>query len=360
MDLLELTWWLSWTVLMIYCLFVFRIRKKTNLASRNYNQPGVTVLIAVKNDADKLISNLPFITAQNYPTFEVIIVDDHSDEIEKEELSKGISNFSNIRLIHSERTTGKKSALSLGVENARYPYILCTDADCQPSSNLWIQSMIDQSTTNGMTLGYSPYYSVKGLLNLFVRFETVMTGMQYLSWAMMGRPYMGVGRNLFFAKDLFQRINPYNQHMDIPYGDDDLFVQQASAITTISVSVDPDSFLYTEAPTTFPGWLKQKHRHLSAGHHYNWNSWWKPGLYGIALILHWILLIVLFITGCSFWILGFMVAGLLFRAFTYRAWANTLLEKGTVPWYPVMELFYAVYLGCMGVFTAIFKKKAWN
>lgn len=360
MDIIEAAWWISLVVVAAYHLFVFRIKSEAISQSDATDFPGVSIVIAVKNGSKALLKNLVQLHDQHYPSFEVIIVDDHSHAEERSILEKGVEGNNKIRLIHSERAPGKKQALSLGIQEARHDLILCTDADCFPTGPNWIHQMVAHTNGKEMVLGYSPYEKKSGFLNRLIRFETQMTGMQYLSWAMVGKPYMGVGRNILYPRSLFLQEDPYKDQQHIPYGDDDLWVQQAAVISEVNVSFDKEAHVLSSPPTTLTEWLRQKNRHLSAGYHYNAKSWWQPAGYAIALILHWVLLIPLILMTESGWVGIFFLLGLLLRWQTHTKWTKRLGDTDTNNWFPVLEIIYAAYLAAMSLFTSIFKKKAWN
>lgn len=355
-----IAWWVSLLILTLYYLLVFRVPVPMRMESLPDEHPPVSIIIAVKNGSQLLEANLPALVRQDYPAFEIILVDDHSTDREKEALMHLQVTYPKIRLIHSDRSPGKKYALSLGVESATHPWILVTDADCHPSSLKWIRKMMAYRKSNAMVLGYSPYQQESGWLNQFVRFETLMTGMQYLSWAAAGRPYMGVGRNLLFQKQSFLQIDPYRLHPGIPYGDDDLWVQAARKKLPVRVCYDPETFVITRAPNTWSGWIRQKHRHLSAGRYYTLTTWWQPGLFGIAWVLHWILILPLFLTTFSVYLLMFFLMGLTIRWAGCYHWARTLKESRLNTVYPLYEVAYAVYLATVGLMTLLVKKKTWN
>lgn len=359
MDIIEAVWWVSFLVLTTYHLFVFRIKTAAVSHSDSITLPGVSIVISVKNGSQPLLKNLDRLCDQHYPTFEVIIVDDHSCSEERFILEKGVLGNEKVRLIHSERKPGKKQALTLGIQEAKHDLILCTDADCFPTGPNWIQQMVTHSNGN-MVLGYSPYEKRSGFLNRLIRFETLMTGMQYLSWAMRGRPYMGIGRNILYPKALFQKENPYAEQQHIPYGDDDLWVQKAAGVTKIRVCYNRAAHIFSEPATSWAAWFQQKHRHLSAGHHYSPKSWWQPAGYGIALILHWMLIIPLIFTGAYAWVGLFFISGLLLRWWTNLLWTKRLGDEDTNYWFPILELVYAVYLAGMGLYALMNKKKKWN
>ena len=343
-----------------YHFLIFRTRDRRTVLHQGEELPGVSIVIAVRNGSDQLTRNLGAFLSQDYPTFEIIIVDDHSDQEEKDKLEEVVSNHPRVSLLHSDQSPGKKYALAQGIQNATYDLILCTDADCIPAGSGWITSMVSQNQGQELVLGYSPYKRTGGLLNLIVRFETVMTGIQYLSWAMKGRPYMGVGRNMLYSRRLFLEANPYQGHEGIPYGDDDLWVQQASRLTTVNVNFEKAAHVYSDPPISWSQWIKQKHRHLSAGHHYSHASLWQPGIYGMALIMHWLLLPLFLPIAFDSLMFTVLVIGLAVRWDTYRRWARQLGDMDTAWWYPLLDIGYALYLAGMGIFTSVVKKKTWN
>jgi glycosyltransferase involved in cell wall biosynthesis len=342
-----------------YHLIVFAIPKK-QVDKTSEVVSGVSIVIAVKNGSEMLIRHLPMILSQDYPAFEVIIVDDHSDISEKEMLEKSISNNSHITLIHLQDVTGKKQALSLGISSAKYNFILCTDADCYPTGRNWISSMMQYQNGRNMVLGFSPYEKKTGWLNLVIRFETLWTAIQYFGWANIGSPFMGVGRNMLYPKDVFLKINPYQDHQQVPYGDDDLWVQKSAPHLVVHPNLNPESFVYSIPADSWTLWFRQKHRHLSAGHQYNFRHWVKPGLYALALIGHWLLLPVLLLNCMNVWWYVIFMACLLYRWHRYFRWTRKLGDRDTLLWYPVLEVFYAIYLAGMGLVTILTKKKTWN
>jgi cellulose synthase/poly-beta-1,6-N-acetylglucosamine synthase-like glycosyltransferase len=345
---------------MLYFSSVFSRRTPTVLKA-NADSSGVSIVIAVQNGTDKLLEHLPYITHQDYPVFEVVIVDDHSSEAEREKLHKHTTDMPKVRLIRSDRAQGKKHAITLGVEQAQHPLILCTDADCRPASRQWISQMVRHSSGEVMVLGVSPYCIRPGWLNLFVRFETLMTAMQYLSWALLGKPYMGVGRNLLYPRAMFLKVNPYADQAHIPYGDDDLWVQKAMKEAPVNVCIHKDAFVWSDPPLSWKAFFRQKHRHLSAGHHYSPDAWWKPGLFGMAFIGHWVLLLIL-VLAChlSFWVILSFGIGLLLRWMVVHLWATRFGERQTGMWYPLLEPVYALYLAVMGLYSAVSRKKTWS
>ena len=157
--------------------------------------------------------------------------------------------------------------MTKGIEAAVNDLLILSDADCFPASKFWIQEMLTEiSGKKDIVLGFSPYICTnKGLLNNFIRFEAIYTAIQYLSFALLGQPYMGVGRNLLYRKSIFIEKGAFSKHMNIASGDDDLFINEAASWTNTSINVSPDAFIYSIPKSSWRGYYHQKTRHLTTG-----------------------------------------------------------------------------------------------
>ena len=322
--------------------------------------PPVSIVIAVKNGTEKLRNTLLALTRQDYPQYEMVIIDDYSAPDQGEALVQMLNRLKDIFFYRSDRAPGKNHALKMGIEKANHDFILCTDDDCLPAGSQWIKSMVANAKEGDLVLGYSPYTRKPGRLNLFIRFETVMTGMQYLSWAMLGKPFMGVGRNMLFSKSVLSNTNFNQQSKKVSYGDDDLLVQSMRGKAPVKVSIDPESFIYSEPAESFNDYFKQKHRHLSAGHFYSFASWLQPGIFGIGIILHWFLLIPMLWCHVSVVFDLVFFTGIIIRWIGYASWAKRLGYPEMRWTYPGYEMMYAVYLAVVGAMTIFTKRKTWN
>src|SRR5207248_2072491 len=105
----------------------------------------------------------------------------------------------------------------------KYDILLLTDADCKPVSKLWIKLFAGNysDSKTEIVLGYSPYSVRPDFLNYLIQFDTIFTAMQYLSFCISGKPYMGVGRNLSYRKKLFFENKGFAPYLKLPSGDDD-------------------------------------------------------------------------------------------------------------------------------------------
>ncbi|CAA6826448.1 MAG: N-acetylglucosaminyltransferase (EC [uncultured Aureispira sp.] len=234
--------------------------------------PAVSIVICARNEAANLQKNLESILLQDYPIFEVVVVNDNSSDGSLGVLRVLESQFAHLQVVNIEKKEGKgkKAALTKGIQSAKYSWILLTDADCRPISSSWIRKMSQQAAFNksAIVLGYGPYEALETWLNRWVRFETIYVAIQYFSFALWKMPYMGVGRNLMYQKALFLQEKGFEQHQHITSGDDDLFVNAVANHKNTTICLDNESFMYSEAPRSWKALYHQKTRHYSSSSSY--------------------------------------------------------------------------------------------
>ncbi len=257
-----------------YTFFFARLAFYKSTPKINSQTHAVSVVVCARDEAANLVKNLPGVLVQNYPsTHEVVVVNDNSYDESKyilEALKKEFKQMQVVELTQEAKMIpGKKFPLSIGIKTAKHEILLLTDADCVPATENWISSM--QHAYNDDTeivLGYGPYHKKKGFLNKLIRWETFHTAIQYLSYALAGIPYMGVGRNLSYKKAVFFRHKGFSAHNHIVGGDDDLFINAAGNKKNTRINIDKESFTLSEPALSWAQWKKQKQRHYTTSKFY--------------------------------------------------------------------------------------------
>ena len=255
---------------------------------------GISVIVCAKNEEKNLKRFLPLILEQDHPNFEVVVVNDSSSDQTEDVLIQLSARHKQLRYtsipVNDKLMRGKKLALTIGLKSARFDQVLLTDADCYPASNQWLNRMVaHMNDEKQIVLGYGGYERHRGVLNTLIRYETVFTAMQYFSFAIMGKPYMGVGRNLAYEKSLFFENKGFARHYHLPSGDDDLFVNENATGANTAVEFSKEAHTYSVPEHSFSAWIKQKKRHITAGGQYRRNS-------RIRLAVEWISRILLYCT----------------------------------------------------------------
>ena len=272
-------------------------KEKKQEVSFQTEQPPVSVIICARDEAENLRKFLPFVLQQDYPTYEVIVINDGSTDETGHLLRDLCVEYPHLKStfvpVGASNVSTKKLGLTLGIKASKYDILLFTDADCMPEDKTWIAKMVRNfSRETDFVLGYGAYLEKKGFLNRLITYDTLFIALQYLGMAAARKPYMGVGRNLAYRKETFFKEKGFASNLGLSSGDDDLMVNKASNAWNTRVEVATDSITWSEPNTTFSGWLFQKKRHLSVAPHYKGSSkrrlFFEPftrGLFYLAFVL---------------------------------------------------------------------------
>lgn len=335
--------------LFYYTWFFSRIAFFKREEKTQSQQHPVSVIICARDEDENIARNLPGVLVQKYSSSsEVVVVNDNSMDDSKyilQELKKTFKSLNIVDLTQEAKLiSGKKYPLSVGIREAKYEILLLTDADCVPASEFWMQKMQDAYDEKiEVVLGYGAYHKSKGLLNKLIRFETFHTALQYLSYALAGIPYMGVGRNLSYKKDLFIRKKGFASINHIPSGDDDLFINKVATKENTTVVIDPDAVTRSIPKTTWAGWLKQKSRHYTTAKYYKPRHKFLLGLYFITQFVYYPLLAVSIVL--YYWKYALAVFGLrlLIQAFVFYKAMKKMGEKDLWPWFVFLDMWMFFY-----------------
>lgn len=336
---------------LIYVLFIngkLSFYKKDKEINSNF--PPISIIISARNESDNLYENLPSVLEQEYPNFEVIVVNHQSIDESYNILNAYAQKFTNLRVIEVERSQhlkpGKKLPLTIGIKGAKFEHLVFTDADCKPSSNQWLKSMSAQfSNSKEIVLGYGPYIKRSGLLNKIIRFDTTWIAMNYFSMALAKYPYMGVGRNLAYTKNAFNSVNGFKSHYSITSGDDDLFIQESATNNNYSINLDPYSYCYSEGSSSWDSWYLQKTRHFTTSSRYNVFKKALLGIYPLSLLMLMISFVTLLFNEDFRWFsLMIFIIVLSIKWWIQGRCFIKLNEKDFIKVLPLYDLAYAIIL----------------
>ena len=335
--------------LFYYSWFFSRIAFHKTIKKTKSQQHPVSVIVCARDEDENLARNLPGLLVQTYPsTYEVVVVNDNSVDDSKyilQELKKTFRSLHVVELTQEAKLiSGKKYPLSVGIREAKHEILLLSDADCVPASEHWVEKMQDGYHENTeIVLGYGAYHKKSGLLNKLIRFETFHTALQYLSYALAGLPYMGVGRNLSYKKSLFFRHKGFSSINNIPSGDDDLFINKTATKKNVSVVIDPDAVTRSIPKTTWQSWLRQKSRHYTTAKYYKPKHKILLGLYFATQFIFYPLLVAAFVFYDWRYVLGLFFIRFLWQAFILFKAMKKMGEKDLWPWFLFLDMWMFFY-----------------
>lgn len=350
---------------LVYHWLIFRKLAFADLSSPEAKSQPVSVIIAARNEEKNLPKLLEALQNQKHPVFEVIVVNDRSVDATAHILEDFSKKFSQLKTVHvsglPQGWTGKKHAIKKGIEAASYEILLFTDADCSPQSENWIAEMAGNfDSPTDIVLGFSPYLKASTLLNQFIRFETLHTGLLYLSNAIAGRPYMGVGRNMAYRKALFQKFG-FGGDEKYTGGDDDIFVNRHAGRDNTRAVITPESQVASIPETSWPDYLRQKIRHLSAGKRYHKKDQTSLGTFSLATLVGWILFVylLLVVENKALILAPFAVRSLSF--YSIFTLSGQKLKVKLAYWaLPLFDLCYTISYPVVGLIALSAKRIKWS
>lgn len=357
---------------LFYYLFYF-----LRLAIYKNKSIGITptqffsIIICARNEEKNIGANIESWMQQQYhdehnmPMYEVLLVDDNSDDNSAYLYNDLKIKYDHLKILQLRQEAkgikGKKFPLSMGIKEAKYDNLLLTDADCKPNSNMWLLEMANSYKINTeIVLGYSGYEKKTGFLNKWIRWETLHTAIQYLSYALAGQPYMGVGRNLSYLRPVFNANKGFSSHNHILSGDDDLFINKVANAKNTTICINPNAHTTSKAKDTYEAWWFQKSRHLSTSTYYK--PWHKflLGVFSLSHSFYYITFIwALFYVKYLPIVLGLFMARWLLQLIIFKSCASKLNEKelGNSVWlFDIVTLYYNIRL----LPHIFFKKQQWK
>jgi glycosyltransferase involved in cell wall biosynthesis len=357
-------------LIFIYGRLAFFFRPVKNSPEEDQKPEPVTVMVVARNEEENLKKLIPALAAQVYPNFEIMVVNDQSEDGTTELLETLMGKYRNLRTVSiaytPQHVTPKKYALTLGIKVAKNDVILLTDADCLPATHNWIRLMTAPVRLSNKTfaIGYGAYRQASGFLNRMIQYETVFTALQYFSFGLWKSPYMAVGRNLCYRKSFFMEKKAFKNFWHVLGGDDDLFVNQYANRSNTGLVIDPESITISEPKETFKAYNIQKKRHFQAGKHYKTVDKLKIGIFAFSHLLFWISGVALMALSPDWQfqaaVLAIMILRMTITYGVFRGAYRKLEGQTKVFWTIFFDLIYLGYFWVMGTKGYLSKTVRWK
>jgi len=318
-------------------LAFYRIKKVSD------EKPAVSIVLTANNQYAYLYKYLPVLLDQDYPDFEVLVVNDNSDDGTEDllkELSRQFDNLKSIALRQSLNWfKGRKFPLSLGIKSARNDIIVLIDAACRPESKNWI-SEITTAYQNKVeiVLGYTTF-ETPSFINRFLRFTAFYDALVYLSLALSGIPFKGIGKNLSYKRELFYRHKGFSSHYTISAGDDEIFVNKTANSKNTAICISKDSIVKSTTKVSFFKWLQHEKSRLNIRKYFKTGHRFLISLFSASTFLFYGLFIYLLVAGVP-WFIPVSVFGLrlISQVIIFGLVQKKLSEKKLLLFSPLFEI----------------------
>lgn len=344
-----------------YFFYFNRVKPNSQQNPSFQSLPPASVVICARDAALHLEKHLEDWLNQDYPEFEVVVVDDCSADETAYLLVTESEKHPRLKYVLMDpaviKNGGKKLALTLGIKKAQYEHLVLTDADCIPQSDQWLKHMMGGFQNNkSIVLGVAPIES-KGFLGGLIHYENMLTALNYLGMALRNQAYMGVGRSLAYTKTLYHSVGGFSSHHHIPAGDDDLFVQSVATAQNTAVVINPEAYIHSKGPKNFQAYWRQRMRHLWVGKWYKSSVSFKLSILPMTQFLFWVGIIIFFILGSS-WLYPVILILLKWipEWIIFYQKSRLLQMSIAAPFYPFWNIFHSFWYIFVGI-KAFFKKK---
>lgn len=361
---------LSFVALCLYYGLVWlRVgRCKKDVVSRQSSvaasQPSVSVVMVVHNEAEFLKKSIPYLLEQDYPDYEVVVVNHVSTDDTKYVLRICSENYPQIKPITIKHDVnmfrGKKYPLSIGIKSASKDVILLTEAESVPKSFDWISRMM-QGYSGGtqIVMGYNLVKSDGSLLGAFQQYENMAYNASYIGAALMGRPYTATGRNLSYRRDFFFKQGGFISHYSIPDGADDLFVNQNANARNTALVLDSEASVISEPRNTFGLWHQDRAHRLYTRRNYAWNDRLMLSIYPVSQVVFLASLVMLFVGGIFPWqiLVGVLALKIIWQIVSSLPLAKRFEIKKIYFFSPFFEFYFLIANTFLTCFALRSKKK---
>lgn len=363
---------IGFIVLSLYYLIVYarplRASKQTGDAIEAGNKPPVSIILYAKNDAENLKRHLPALLTQDYPEYQVVVINDGSSDDTDDTLKFFQNEYKHLYHTYIPSDTRylshRKLAFTLGAKAAQYDILLFTEANCQPLSDQWLSAMISgyASDTN-IVLGYCKYGNYKGFLHKLIAYDNLLTGLRYLSSALFHHPYTGNGRNLSYRKTLFFQHKGYYQSLNLQAGDDDLFINEASTHENTKAIYTPDSLTEMDRIERFVTWKEMKASRVATQRYYKGGALAFYHFETLSFLLFQASTIAMIVTGLFGNWLTSLIAALLYglrfliKAIVFGQSARMLRQSPAIGWLFLMEFIQPMFNGYVRIYRLFNGKK---
>jgi glycosyltransferase involved in cell wall biosynthesis len=328
-------------------------------------RPPVSVILVAHNQYNDLNSNLQSFLAQSYPNFEVVVVNDNSDD-GSDELLKTISmQHDNLKIVelrqHLNWFKGRKFPLSIGIKSATHEVLLLSDIRYRPATNNWISRMMESyAPRTEIVLGYASF-ATPSKINLWYRFTAFYDGLFYLSMALSGFTFKGVGKNLSYQKSLFYREKGFSSHYVINSGDDELFVNKSATRNNVAVQINPAGQTARTKAITFSQWLTNEKNKLAIRRHFKFGHRATISIFNTTTFSFFLLFAMLLISGYYFeLVLGAFALRLISQMVIFGFSQKKLSEKRLIIFAPVLEIIHVLIDFLLWISLLFTRKKKWK
>ncbi len=338
--------------LLVGLFFLWSIKTTPSNSSGHF--PKISLLIPARNESQNIEVVFKAVSQLNPPPFQVIWIDDHSEDNTYDLLVEKIvqDQYQSHMMLIKNNGSGKKDAISTAIERASGEWIVTTDADCHLPVN-WLSGMQTLLNSPNVQFFSGPIFnnSSKGFFNAFQQLDWASIALLSNAGVVLGKPLMASAANMGYRKSAFQAVNGYQKNHSLLSGDDEFLLKAVvKRYGSESIAYNKAVVVKTNAQQTWGELFDQRVR---------WISKWKSHgsiSHGFASLLS-LLLQFFFISSIILLLFGKLGLGLVVAIWSLKILSEYVVLKRilkyfelAVRWvfYPLASIVYPFYVvGCI-------------
>ena len=347
----------SFIILCLYYLVAYArplFSNRPQKAIEAADKVPVSIIVYAQNDSENLKKHLPALLTQDYPEYQVVVINDGSTDDTDDTLKFFQNEFKHLYFTYvpsyARYLSRRKLAFTLGAKAAKHEILIFTEAYCEPINDQWLTAIMSSYTPEtNIVLGYCKYGNYKGLMHKLIAYDNLLSGLRYLSSVLFHHPYTGNGRNLSYRKDLFFKNKGYYKSLNLLPGEDDLFVNETATGKNTRVSYSPNSLTEMDKIEDFRVWKGMKVSRATTQKYYKGKTltfyhfettcfflFQAAAIASMAIGLtgHWMLSVIAFLL----YVIRFVI-----KANVFSRSAKMLQQSGNIKWLFLLEFVQPMF-----------------
>ncbi len=356
---------LAFLVQLVYLILLIKFIFSDKQKDKEPNHPSISLVVTSRNYVDQLQVLLPSLLAQDYPDFEVVVVDDCSTDgtdwlLAEMKISHG--NLKTTRIIQ-ETDFPNALAISIGVRAATKEWLLYLSPLCVVPDNQWLRNYAQRlEQDKEASIGYMNYYKTKGSYKNWLRFENFTSYLLSGAGKAFGVAMPVFEYNIAYRREKFLELRGFAAVLDSPFSENELFVNKIATKNNLVVQNNRTAPIAYEGEADWIDLVEFKKKQLMLRRKLTSGQRFFRSLNLVSrLVLTGTLVLLLVVSPLKFWVLGAWIFLLIFEMSWIAVATKKLGEKNFLPALLIYKAFLPLINGFF-IFNQLFtgQKRKWK
>ena len=225
-------------------LFTGRVLFRKKVDNNEAEKKPLSLILTIRNEEENLKNNLPKILSLENIDFEMVVVDDFSQDNSYLILGLLKDRYKRLTIsaLNQETKFSTKLALNIAIKATNNKWILTVPVSLAEVAAEWLD-YISQATNNekNVVIGYSTVARSKGFYNRLTRIENYFSYLKSTGYILNGIPFVYSVENVAFQKEKYFEIGGFGQKVTEHYANLELVINSFIRKKTTAVLFNKES-----------------------------------------------------------------------------------------------------------------------